>query len=262
MEKFIWIDPTIIEEPPSRARSYLSDEELARLKASIEKEGVKDPIKVVHTRDGRWILADGGHRVDIACELRLEKIPAIIVGETEIDAAKSSLISSIRGRGDWVSISDTCYWLCSHANMTHEEIASLLGLSRPVITKILSVAKLGTKASETLRSYTDDLEVFYEVSRIESVETQERLVGKIIAQRWGRRETRTFMEEFVKYKKKGEDDLGAFFKASQSTRRLHRARNVCGICDLVFEDPKILSFIRACPTCLEAVQKVRAQMHE
>ncbi|MGB9886692.1 MAG: DNA methyltransferase [Moorellales bacterium] len=49
----------------------LRPEEREALRASIEKEGVRDPL-VVWPRDGRLVLVDGHHRYRIARELELE----------------------------------------------------------------------------------------------------------------------------------------------------------------------------------------------
>lgn len=54
---------------------YRTEEEILKLKNSIINNGIVIPIRVVKNSDGTLKIEDGNHKIDIACELGLSKIP-------------------------------------------------------------------------------------------------------------------------------------------------------------------------------------------
>ena len=59
--RLVWLRTDLIEDV--RLRSKFTKEEEEGFKASVEKDGVLQPIQVVEDPDGRVWLVDGEHRL-------------------------------------------------------------------------------------------------------------------------------------------------------------------------------------------------------
>lgn len=68
-----------------RLRAVDSDY-VALLAASIKENGLRQPIEVRKVSDARYLLISGGHRLEAVRSLGEEKIPAIIVEASELEA--------------------------------------------------------------------------------------------------------------------------------------------------------------------------------
>lgn len=86
--KEIKIEDIVI--PEERARATFTEEQYNELKASIQTHGFTVPILVRRLEDGKFELIDGEHRIQIAKELGMQKVPAVI---TEGDEKKVTLLN-------------------------------------------------------------------------------------------------------------------------------------------------------------------------
>ncbi|MEM1523568.1 MAG: ParB/RepB/Spo0J family partition protein, partial [Thermofilaceae archaeon] len=72
-----------IEIPEERARATFTSEQDAELEASIKTHGFTVPILVAPLEDGKYMLIDGEHRINIAKRLGMSKVPAVVVEKDE-----------------------------------------------------------------------------------------------------------------------------------------------------------------------------------
>jgi 2-polyprenyl-3-methyl-5-hydroxy-6-metoxy-1,4-benzoquinol methylase len=63
------------------------------LNEGIKSKGKFDPIEVMATHDGKYVIADGIHRASIACALEYKKVPVII---KSVDEKVLELMESVR----------------------------------------------------------------------------------------------------------------------------------------------------------------------
>ncbi len=59
---------------------------VALLASSISENGLRQPIEVRKSDDGGYLLISGGHRLEAVRSLGKEKIPAIIVEASALEA--------------------------------------------------------------------------------------------------------------------------------------------------------------------------------
>jgi ParB family chromosome partitioning protein len=76
--------------PPERARATFTQEQHEELLASIQTNGFTVPILVNLNPDGSYTLIDGEHRIAIAKEIGMSRVPAVIV---EADEKKFNLLN-------------------------------------------------------------------------------------------------------------------------------------------------------------------------
>jgi len=84
------VDIANIIVPPERARATFTQEQHDELLASIKSNGFTVPILVNKNPDGSYTLIDGEHRIAIAKELGMTKVPAVIL---EADEKKFNLLN-------------------------------------------------------------------------------------------------------------------------------------------------------------------------
>ncbi len=149
------VDPRKIGVPDVRVTSAMEPEDYEELKASIQAQGILNPILVRETPEG-LILADGLHRLRVALDLKLEKVPVAVEEGTVKGVLLENLITAkMRGRtrpGDLVAVLSE---LREHMGMDTGEIEEVTGLSKGYVRDLLTVASAG----EDLRAMVDRGEV-------------------------------------------------------------------------------------------------------
>jgi ParB/RepB/Spo0J family partition protein len=76
--------------PDERARATFTQEQHDELIASIKNNGFTVPILANKNSDGSFTLIDGEHRIAVAKELGMSKVPAIVI---EADAKKFNMLN-------------------------------------------------------------------------------------------------------------------------------------------------------------------------
>lgn len=143
------IAPDLIEPNPKQPRSVFDDESLAELVHSIREFGLMQPIVVrlasgsVENGDAKYQLVMGERRWRASQEAGLATIPAI-VRETADDAMlRDALLENIhRVQLNPLEEAAAYQQLLEEFDVTHEQLASKLGRSRPVVTNMIRLLRL------------------------------------------------------------------------------------------------------------------------
>jgi len=140
-----------IEPNPYQPRKHFSQESLAELSESIEKDGLIQPIVVVEEELGGYILVAGERRLRAAKLAGLETIKAIVLDISKEQMQQYALIENIQ-REDLnpVELAKSYDALLKLHGVTHEELASIVHKSRTHITNTLRLLQLSKKAQEAL----------------------------------------------------------------------------------------------------------------
>lgn len=132
-----------IIQNPNQPRKNFNKEKLEELVKSIEKNGILQPI-VVRPKSDKYEIIFGERRYRAALQLGYTKIPAII--RDNIDDNQTLLTALIENiqRDDLtpIELAETYQKLLDQLNITHEELAELLGKTRVSITNCLRLNKL------------------------------------------------------------------------------------------------------------------------
>src|ERR1700752_3919741 len=138
------IDPALITPNPRQPRQVFDEEALAELVHSIREFGLMQPI-VVRSPDpaGRYQLVMGGRRLRAAQQAGLATIPAIVRETAEDNLLRDALLENIhRVQLNPLEEAAAYQQLLDEFGVTHDELASRIGRSRPLITNMIRLLKL------------------------------------------------------------------------------------------------------------------------
>ncbi|WP_072808902.1 ParB/RepB/Spo0J family partition protein [Rhodococcus zopfii] len=132
-----------IEANPKQPRQVFDEEALAELVHSIREFGLMQPIVVRRLEGDRFQLVMGERRWRACQEVGLETVPAI-VRDTDDDALlRDALLENIhRVQLNPLEEAAAYQQLLEEFEVTHEELATRIGRSRPVVTNMIRLLKL------------------------------------------------------------------------------------------------------------------------
>ncbi|MCZ0731984.1 ParB/RepB/Spo0J family partition protein [Mycolicibacterium iranicum] len=141
------IAPSQIDPNPRQPRQVFDEEALAELVHSIKEFGLMQPIVVRATpaddASPRYQLVMGERRWRAAQEAGLATIPAIVRETTDDSMLRDALLENIhRAQLNPLEEAAAYQQLLEEFNVTHEELASRIGRSRPLITNMIRLLRL------------------------------------------------------------------------------------------------------------------------
>ncbi|TDP32528.1 ParB/RepB/Spo0J family partition protein [Nocardia ignorata] len=134
-----------IEPNPKQPRSVFEEEALAELVHSIREFGLMQPIVVRRLEPGvdKFQLVMGERRWRACQEAGLATIPAIIRDTADSSMLRDALLENIhRVQLNPLEEAAAYQQLLEEFDVTHEELASRIGRSRPVVTNMIRLLKL------------------------------------------------------------------------------------------------------------------------
>jgi ParB family chromosome partitioning protein len=141
------ISPSDIEPNPRQPRQVFDDEALAELVHSIREFGLLQPI-VVRAVAGspggaRYQIVMGERRWRAAQEAGLDALPAIVRETTDDNLLRDALLENIhRAQLNPLEEAAAYQQLLDEFGVTHDELASRIGRSRPLISNMIRLLKL------------------------------------------------------------------------------------------------------------------------
>jgi len=143
---------TDIEPNANQPRKSFDDEKLAALAESIKHHGVVQPLIVQQDGDSYRIVA-GERRWRAARRAGLETVPVIVRDLSDRQVMEVALIENLQ-REDLNPIEEAEAYekLISEYGMTQEEVASVVGKSRPAITNSIRLLSLDDEIKSRLIS--------------------------------------------------------------------------------------------------------------
>jgi ParB family chromosome partitioning protein len=140
-----------IDQNPYQPRKAFDDDELAALSDSIRTHGVLQPL-VVRQLGDRYQLVAGERRLRAARSAGLSAVPVRIVDFNDQQVVEAALIENIQ-RSDLNPIEKALGFkdYLDRFQMTHEQLAGRLGLSRPTITNLVALLDLPPEVQDAVR---------------------------------------------------------------------------------------------------------------
>lgn len=141
------IDPSAIEPNPRQPRQVFDDEALSELVHSIREFGLMQPIVVRALEAGgsgpRYQLVMGERRWRAAQQAGLAAIPAIVRETADDSMLRDALLENIhRVQLNPLEEAAAYQQLLDEFGVTHDELASRIGRSRPLITNMIRLLRL------------------------------------------------------------------------------------------------------------------------
>jgi ParB family chromosome partitioning protein len=140
--RIVNIPVAAITPSPDQPRKHFDEQALAELTTSVRERGVLQPIIVRRAGQAdRFILVAGERRWRAASAAGLPKIPALI--RQREDPVELALIENLQ-REDLNPIeeAEALHHLKELRHLTDEQIARIIGKSRPAITETLTLTRL------------------------------------------------------------------------------------------------------------------------
>ena len=132
-----------IKANPNQPRQIFASDNLRELSDSIKLYGVIQPITVRKTGDGTYELISGERRLRASIMAGIIRIPAIVVGISNIDSALVALIENIQ-RCDLTFMEEATAYskLLNEYGYTQEQLAIKLGKNQSTIANKVRLLKL------------------------------------------------------------------------------------------------------------------------
>jgi len=146
------IDVDDIQPNPNQPRMGFAEDKLAELSASIREHGVVQPILVRPSGD-RFELIAGERRWRAARMAGLATVPAVVRSVGDREALEIALVENLQ-REDLTAIEEAKAFraMVEAMELTQEQIAEKVGLSRPAVANSLRLLSLPTQIQDLVES--------------------------------------------------------------------------------------------------------------
>jgi ParB family transcriptional regulator, chromosome partitioning protein len=142
-----------IKPNPNQPRTKIDPESLAALAASIEANGVVQPLLVRPLPDGSYELIAGERRWRAAQAAGLAKVPAVVRDRELAERLQVALIENmVREDLNPVDEARACAALVDELGLSKEELARRVGRSRPAVSNLIRLLDLPDEALDLLES--------------------------------------------------------------------------------------------------------------
>ncbi|EHJ51654.1 ParB/RepB/Spo0J family partition protein [Streptococcus macacae] len=150
-EELQYINYKDINSNPYQPRLHFEENELKELAQSIKENGLIQPIIVRKSSVFGYELIAGERRLKALKMAGINKVPAIIKELSDNDSMKQAIIENLQ-RSDLTPIEEARAYqnLVIKNQMTHDEIANVIGKSRPYITNSIRLLNLPSNISQAL----------------------------------------------------------------------------------------------------------------
>ncbi|OBF23107.1 ParB/RepB/Spo0J family partition protein [Mycobacterium sp. ACS4331] len=139
------VDPASVEPNPRQPRQVFDEEALAELVHSIREFGLMQPIVVreLPEKPGKYQLVMGERRWRAAQQAGLTAVPAIVRETADDNLLRDALLENIhRVQLNPLEEASAYQQLLDEFGVTHDELASRIGRSRPLITNMIRLLRL------------------------------------------------------------------------------------------------------------------------
>jgi ParB family transcriptional regulator, chromosome partitioning protein len=142
----------LVANPRNPRRSF-TEAQLAELADSIKERGIIQPIVVRElAKDNRFEIIAGERRWRAAQRAGLHEVPIAIVDATDIQSLEFAIIENVQ-RSDLNPIEEAAGYvaLMEQCNHTQDQVAQIVGKSRPYIGNLVRLLKLPEPVKKLVR---------------------------------------------------------------------------------------------------------------
>ena len=168
---------------PKQPRQVFDEDALAELEHSIREFGLMQPIVVRELGRGSYELVMGERRWRASQRAGLDAIPAIVRQTADDAMLRDALLENIhRAQLNPLEEAAAYQQLLDEFEVTHEELASRIGRSRPVITNTIRLLKLPLPVQRRVAAGVLSAGHARALLGLEDSGSQEDLAAKIVAE--------------------------------------------------------------------------------
>ena len=205
-----------IQPNPRQPRGTFDDAALQELAHSLREVGMLQPIVVRPVEDGRYEIIAGERRFRAARIAGLEEVPAVVRTTTDGNLLTEALVENIH-RADLNPLEEAAAFqqLLEDFGVTHDQLATKLGKSRPAISNALRLLTLPGGLQEHVASGVLSAGHARALLALDDAKQQTRVARRVIAEGLSVRAT----EELVKTLTGSADDAARDALADRAKRR-------------------------------------------
>ncbi|AUS78800.1 chromosome partitioning protein ParB [Actinoalloteichus sp. AHMU CJ021] len=172
-----------IRPNPKQPRQVFDEEALSELEHSIREFGLMQPIVLRELGRGEYELVMGERRWRASQRAGLETIPAIVRRTADDAMLRDALLENIhRVQLNPLEEAAAYQQLLEEFGVTHEELASRLGRSRPVITNTIRLLRLPLPVQRRVAANVLSAGHARALLSLEDPGGQEELASRIVAE--------------------------------------------------------------------------------
>lgn len=147
------IDVSLIDRNPNQPRKTFNEDSLKEMANSIATYGVLQPLLLVKTEGGRYLIIAGERRFRASLLAGLKSVPAIVRELTPQQIQEISLIENLHREDlNAIEAAEGMRELMENHALTQEEVAQRIGKSRPYVTNTLRLLQLPDEVTDLVRS--------------------------------------------------------------------------------------------------------------
>lgn len=182
------VDIDAIVANPDQPRTYFKEEELAELAASIERDGLLQPI-LVREANGKYEIIAGERRWQASRRAGLKKIPVRIKQVDDAKVLELALIENLQ-RSDLNPIEEAYGYrrMMEDGNRTQAEVAAAVSKGRSTIANALRLLDLPEEAQQLLYEERITAGHARAILSIPSAEGKQKLTDKLKEEKMSVRE--------------------------------------------------------------------------
>jgi ParB family chromosome partitioning protein len=136
---------------PRQPRDQFDAKDLGELTASIREHGIIQPLIVSPGTGGTYTLIAGERRLEAAKQAGLRTVPAILRQVSDRELLELALIENIqRAELNPLEEAEAYRQLTEDFGLSHEEVASQVGKSRPAVSNTLRLLQLSDTVKKAL----------------------------------------------------------------------------------------------------------------
>lgn len=199
------VDLTSIEPNPDQPRTNFKQEEIEELAASIEKDGLLQPILVRTIGENRFQIIAGERRWQACRSLGLKKVPIRIKEADDDKALELALVENIQ-RSDLNPIEEAYGYrrLMERQNLTQSEVAQAVSKGRSTIANSLRLLELPEDAQQLLFEEKISAGHARAILSIPTKEGRQKLTDKMVQEKISVREAETLARLLSGKQEKGD----------------------------------------------------------
>ncbi|WP_026453173.1 ParB/RepB/Spo0J family partition protein [Saccharomonospora iraqiensis] len=172
-----------IKSNPKQPRQVFDEDALAELEHSIREFGLMQPIVVRVLGDNEFELVMGERRLRAAQQAELELIPAIVRNTSDEAMLRDALLENIhRVQLNPLEEAAAYQQLLDEFGVTHDELASRIGRSRPVITNTIRLLRLPLPVQRRVAANVLSAGHARALLSVDDPDRQEELATRIVAE--------------------------------------------------------------------------------
>ena len=194
---------------PFQPRKKINEQQLSELSASIEAQGVLQPIvvrerAVQDSQTGiRYEIIAGERRWRAAQLANLETIPAVVKTVSDIDAVAIALIENIQRENlNPLEEANAFQRLIIEYEMTHQEVANSVGRARASISNMLRLLELPSSVQELLNNSSINMGHARALLSIQDPAMQLEVANLVAEKKLSVRETEKLVKSIIEGKTK------------------------------------------------------------